>query len=102
MYLRQLLIESEQDLIKDIKKILKGGWRLSPEAAIGALVAAATPQTIEDIKRGDMFAYGIIDVYFGQQRLPVKEMMNILQKYTSSSHTNTYSSSYSVIIFCLD
>lgn len=90
MYLRQLLIESEQDLIKDIKKILKGGWRLSPEAAIGALVAAATPQTIEDIKRGDMFAYGIIDVYFGQQRLPVKEMMNILQKYTSSSHTNPY------------
>ena len=94
MFLRELLVESQEALLSDIKKILKGAWRLSPEAAIGALVAAVNPQQVEDIKRGDMFAFAIIDAHFGQHSLPVKEMMSVLQKYADKPHTHPFIKAY--------
>ena len=94
MLLREFLVESEQDLFKEIKIVLKGGWRLSPSGAIGALVAAVKPQAIEDLKKGDMYAYAILSAHFGQHSLPVKEMMSILQKYASKPHTHPFVKGY--------
>ena len=94
MFLQELLVESQETLLADIKKILKGSWRLSPVAAVGALVGAIKPQTVEDIKRGDMFAYAIVDSYFGQHSLPVKEMMSILQKYANKPYTHPFIKAY--------